>query len=392
MFVVKAHSFQQQARLAITLAWVAGYTNIISILTCAHVTSHVSGTTSDLGRSVVELDWTQAAFFAFLLATFLTGAAVSGVTTDIGRRRRWQSIYVLPMAIEAGLLTLFALGVEFHDRAAPASGAGLYLLTGLASTAMGVQNATITRISSGVVRTTHVTGVLTDLGLELAHLGLWLIDRLRGRGAREREHSPASRGELGSEHPHALRAALLASIVGSFGLGAALGTLMFGRAPSLSMFPPVLFLLWIIYQDLVRPIAEIEPSTLMSDTVLSIDSRISVYHLKRQTNRQGHIHRMPDMDAWADTLPPLPSASFVILDLMGVTQLDANSILELRGLLQRLKVEGRTLILAGLDHEQVVQLQSSGVGALLAPENVCPDLELAVAQAVSRLHGRHGVH
>jgi len=33
MFVAQAHSFVQQARLAITLAWVAGYTNIIALLT-----------------------------------------------------------------------------------------------------------------------------------------------------------------------------------------------------------------------------------------------------------------------------------------------------------------------------------------------------------------------
>jgi uncharacterized membrane protein YoaK (UPF0700 family) len=385
VFVVKAHSFQQQARLAITLAWVAGCTNIISILTCAHVTSHVSGTTSDLGRAAIQADWPIAGFLLFLLFAFLCGAAISGVATDIGRARRWQSIYVLPMALEAGLLTLFALGIEFRNSSAPETGARLFLLTGLASCAMGLQNATITRISSGVVRTTHVTGVLTDLGLELAHLGLWCLDRFRSKPRRDRHHSPAASGELGSHHPHAMRAALLVSILGSFALGAALGTFIYGRTPRLSMFPPVLFLLWIIYQDVVRPIAEIEPSTLVSDTGLEVDDRLVVYHVRRDPRRQGKIHRMPDMDAWADDLPDLPAARFVILDLMGVTQLDANSTLELRNLLERMKDEGRTLVLAGLSHDQVEQLRHTRVGPLLAPENVCPDLELAIAQAISRM-------
>ncbi len=54
MFVAQAQSFTQQARLAITLAWIAGYTNIITIMACGTVTSHASGTTSNLGRDVVE--------------------------------------------------------------------------------------------------------------------------------------------------------------------------------------------------------------------------------------------------------------------------------------------------------------------------------------------------
>ena len=57
MLVSQAHSFVQQGRLAITLAWVAGYTNILTILTCGTVTSHISGTTSNLGRDVAERSW-----------------------------------------------------------------------------------------------------------------------------------------------------------------------------------------------------------------------------------------------------------------------------------------------------------------------------------------------
>ena len=50
MFVVRAHTFILQARLAISLAWVAGYTNIIALIVCGYVVSHVTGHASVLGR------------------------------------------------------------------------------------------------------------------------------------------------------------------------------------------------------------------------------------------------------------------------------------------------------------------------------------------------------
>lgn len=54
MFVVRAHTFILQARLAISLAWVAGYTNIIALIVCGYVVSHVTGHASVLGASVVN--------------------------------------------------------------------------------------------------------------------------------------------------------------------------------------------------------------------------------------------------------------------------------------------------------------------------------------------------
>lgn len=381
MFVVQAHSFQQQSRLAITLAWVAGYTNIVALLTCGHVTSHVSGTASDLGRFVAESQWTSASFVLFLLITFLLGAFLSGVLTETGRRRRWESIYVAPMAVEALLLAGFAIGVEFHEE--PASQLPVwttYLLTGLASAAMGLQNATITRISSGVVRTTHVTGVLTDLGLEAAQFCAGLRDRLRG----QTEATPR-----GGPHS-AMRLVLLASIMGSFALGACLGTLAHDWQPRYAMFPPVLFLLWVVYQDIAHPIAEIEPSSLVSEH-LGLDDRIVVYQLVREARHRKHvrapIHRMPNLLAWSERLPP--TARVIILDLGGVTHIDHNSAMELRAVMQQLTRTGRRLILAGLSPDHVRQLRDAGLGELLRPENTCPDVELAVAQGLNGLEVQH---
>ncbi len=260
MFTAPAHSFAQQARLAITLAWVAGYINIITVVTCGEVTSHATGTASNLGRDLATGQWRLAAYFAFLLFTFLSGAALSGLLTELGRRRRWESIYVLPMIAEALLLTAFAIGEQLtvSADAGPTlhlSATARWWLTGLASAAMGLQNATITHISGGVVRTTHVTGTLTDLGLEAAQFAFHLWDR-RHHATRT---SPRAAIRRTAAHPTARRLALLLSILISFCLGAGLGTLAFSHFPAQAMFPPVLFLLWIITQDARTPIVQVEP-------------------------------------------------------------------------------------------------------------------------------------
>ncbi|MGH7244038.1 MAG: DUF1275 family protein [Phycisphaerales bacterium] len=377
MFVAQAHSFVQQARLAITLAWIAGYTNILTILTCGHVTSHVSGTTSDFGRAVSEGNWRFVAFLGFLLTSFVVGAALSGFTTELGKRRGWESIYVLPMAVEALLLAAFALLVETSAHETMASGDRLVLMTGVASMAMGLQNATITRISSGVVRTTHVTGVLTDLGLEAVQFFWWLAD--------ERRQLVRSGGATAiRSHPTSKRLALLASIMGSFALGAGLGTFAFKFGTNWAMFPPVLFLLWIIYQDISRPIAEIEESELVNEAAaLGLPPELAIYHVRKDQLRAGKIHRMPNLLAWTDRLPR--AARVVILDLDEVTQLDENSAIELRAALKKMDAQGRAMVLAGLTPRQFEQLRDAA-GGLLDPLDTCADLELAIARGLNVLH------
>jgi len=380
MFVAQAHSFTQQARLAITLAWVAGYTNIITVLAAGVVTSHVSGTTSNLGRDIAEGKWVLAGYAMYLLITFFIGAMVSGAATEFGRRRGWNSIYVLPMAIQAFLLGIFAFAIELIDPQAPRYGNTLFWMSGIASVAMGLQNATITRISSGVVRTTHVTGVLTDLGLETVQLLWWLGDK-------NRDYPPGtSRGLIRSvrHHPTGRRLALLASIVGSFAIGAALGTLMYQSLPEWAMFPPVLFLLWIIYQDVHVPIVEVEASDLIGkEAGLELPDAMAVFHLRKKKSQSDQVHRMPDLLAWADRLKA--STQVVILDLGDVTQIDANSAMELRAVLNRFSAQGRRLVISGLTLQQFKQLREAGAGEKLEPADVCPDLELAIARGLNIL-------
>lgn len=381
MFVAQAHSFTQQARLAITLAWVAGYTNLVTLLACGHVTSHISGTTSDLGHSFAAGRWAIAFYAIFLLVTFFLGAAISGLTTELGRRRGWNSIYVLPMALEAFFLSAVALVIALRGPQLDPADPVLHWLTGIASAAMGLQNATITRISAGVVRTTHVTGVLTDLGLESVQFLWWLLDRRR-LGIANPSSRPTMRALIRGVHTHPTgrRLALLASILFSFAIGAGLGALAFETIPTAAMVPPVLFLTWIVYQDVKVPIAEIEPWDAVDGQRLDLPASVVLFRLRRDEGREQHAHRMPDLLAWSERLPA--SSRVVVLDLGASASLDANTALELKATVERLKRDGRELIVAGLSADQLDRLRADGLDAL-RPDRVCADLELAIAAALN---------
>lgn len=371
MFSHQAHSFRQQARLSITLSWIAGYTNILTLLTCGQVTSHVTGTASQLGLDVAEGRWRAGGYMAALLAVFAGGAVVSGILTEIGRHRRWASIYVLPMVVECALLALFALLIDWNALGDLHQETAALWLTLLPSLAMGLQNATITRISGGVVRTTHVTGVLTDLGHETA---IWALRR------REAGRAPPAPGTFAS----GWRLLLLASIVLSFAFGAALGTLAFDHFPRWSMVPAFGFLLWIVGIDLFRPIASTRSNKdVGGDLHAALPKGVSVFHITSESTRFGRRVRMPDMVAWADRLDD--GVRVVVLDVAGVETLDADGLVELQALARRLVDQGRALVLAGVTRERYARLSDSGVLATVDATNVCSDLELAAAHAIHLL-------
>jgi len=112
------------------------------------------------------LVWTGAGALLF----FLAGAACSAVLINHGRRRRLHSEYALPLLVEAFLLLCFGvLGARLSRIAGPFVPVTVMLLCFI----MGLQNAVITKLSRTEIRTTHITGIVTDIGIELGKLCYW---------------------------------------------------------------------------------------------------------------------------------------------------------------------------------------------------------------------------
>jgi uncharacterized membrane protein YoaK (UPF0700 family) len=389
MLSASAYSFRQKSRLAISLSWVAGYVNVIAFTICGQLISHMTGNTSHLGLSVGEGDWHGIAFFGFLVGSFFTGAVSSAVMTEGARRRGATSKYILPLAIEGILLatlaiTIGSLKLDGTHRMADYTRLS-YFFCGVSAFAMGLQNATITKISGSVVRTTHLTGVITDLGLEGVQYLHWVYDRTRGRKrSRMGRVMRVSRRE-----PSLLRLALLASILGSFLFGATFGALVFLRFPFEAMLAPVAFLAWIIFIDWHKPIADVEELDLLADPdwtgyaeIKSIlPPELGIYRLTH--HRRDQKHAMPDLGAWVERLPR--HWKVVILAVSPLTAFDPDAALDLSAAVRKLRSQRRDLVICGLFPQQYRVLNKGGVTHLLGVQNVCPDLDFAIARGMNRV-------
>jgi uncharacterized membrane protein YoaK (UPF0700 family) len=393
MLSASAYSFRLQSRLAISLSWVAGYTNVVTFIVCGGVVvSHTTGNVTHFAELTGDGHWKAGLYFAFLVVAFLAGAVFSALMTETARRRGVTSKYILPIAVQAALLCVMALGTQRHARidwTATLSSAGpspdawtLYWLTGLGSFAMGLQNATITKVSGATVRTTHLTGVVTDLGLEGVQLLLWYRDMTRSRRAQRAERLL----RVSRRHPTVLRLLLLASIFGSFLFGAIAGTVAFEYIPRYALLAPVTFLVWIILIDWYKPIADVRELDLTADPELAasgivkslLPPGLGIYRLHH--HYAGKVHHAPDFQHWADRLPK--HWRVVIVAVSPMTHFDVDEAMNLKAAAQTLLTERRWLVVCGLSAAQYRVLSAGGIMDVLGPEDLCPDLEFAIARGI----------
>ena len=153
--------------LGFALAFVAGAINAGGFLAVHQYTSHMTGIVSAMADNAVlgTYDLVLAGLGALL--SFLLGAACSSIMVNYSRRREMQSEYAFPLLLEALLLLCFGiLGAKLAD----IDGLFVSLTVMLLCFIMGLQNATITKLSNSEIRTTHITGIVTDIGIELGKL------------------------------------------------------------------------------------------------------------------------------------------------------------------------------------------------------------------------------
>jgi len=160
-------SARRDRGLGATLAFVAGTTNAGSYLAVGQYTSHMTGIVSSLADNMVLRHWGLALTAIGALLAFVTGAMTTAISVNWARRRRLRSLFAIPLLCEAALLLAFGfLGRLLAGYTALLTPVTVLLLCFL----MGLQNAVITKVSRAEIRTTHVTGLVTDIGIELGRL------------------------------------------------------------------------------------------------------------------------------------------------------------------------------------------------------------------------------
>lgn len=156
----KRRSYGHNLRLASLLSFVAGIVNIVGLLSVNVLITNVTGHFAFFSRTFVSEEFSSAVIYLWFLVSFLAGAFCSNFISETVVRKRENLSYVVPILLEIILLVLVAT-LHFNR---PDVLACILLF------AMGLQNALVTRVSQSVVRTTHLTGIFTDLGIELSQL------------------------------------------------------------------------------------------------------------------------------------------------------------------------------------------------------------------------------
>jgi len=152
--------------LASLLAMAAGAVNSAGFFAFDVLTTNVTGHMALLANDLVTYNWTAASMKALWMALFLLGAFVSSFIMQILQRFPLIAS-IIPLLVEIVILSVITyLGYCFYKYSLTIS----HVLTGGLLFAMGLQNALITITSGAVIRTTHLTGLFTDLGVNLAHL------------------------------------------------------------------------------------------------------------------------------------------------------------------------------------------------------------------------------
>lgn len=160
----KTRTLSHNKKIASLLSFVAGIVNVAGFLSVQRLTTNVTGHFAFFVDEVFNLRFAESLIYFLYILFFFLGSFVSNLLVEIITRKNERLIYVIPTIIES--VILFTLALVGHKLIADNSNLIAFSLL----FAMGLQNSLVTRISDAVVRTTHLTGLFTDLGIELSQL------------------------------------------------------------------------------------------------------------------------------------------------------------------------------------------------------------------------------
>ena len=216
---------QQSNRiLGVTLAFVAGAINAGGFLAVQQYTSHMTGIVSAMADNLALGQLTTVLVGLGALLSFMLGAACSAIMVNYARRHNMHSEFAMPLLLEALLLLIFGL---MGARLMGVEGLFVPVTVMLLCFMMGLQNAVISKLSNAEIRTTHVTGLVTDIGIELGKLLYW-----------NRHPTPAGPTVLANRQ----RLRILILLVAAFFVGGVMGALGFQSLGYSSTVPLALLL------------------------------------------------------------------------------------------------------------------------------------------------------
>lgn len=153
--------------LASSTASVAGMTNVVGVIAFLSFVSNITGHVATLAGKITEQDMSEVYIVAYWLFMFFFGAFVSNFIVKSLDYKSTYFAHGAPIVLEIVILLGVAVygkdvynGSEFQRE----------MITGAVLFCMGLQNGLVSRISGGLIKTSHLTGMVTDLASELSDL------------------------------------------------------------------------------------------------------------------------------------------------------------------------------------------------------------------------------
>lgn len=162
----------EDRNLALCLATSAGLLNAMALAAFGFFPSHMSGNVSQISSDLNQMDITNLKVFIAMIGAFVAGAIVARISVILGVVNGIRTIFSCILLVEGALLILTAL-FEIYAFSSRNNGEILLFLAFL----MGVHNSTSTQLSNGRVRSTHITGTLTDAGISMGSVFVALLRR-----------------------------------------------------------------------------------------------------------------------------------------------------------------------------------------------------------------------
>ena len=160
----KSRTLKHNLQIATILSFVAGMVNVTGFLSFNQLTTNVTGHFALFINDVAYAKFWKGTIYFLYIFSFLLGSFVSSFLIEKFRENKKLNVFFLPTLIEC----LILVGIGGLSNFVAMDYSNIIVCSLLF--AMGLQNSYVTKISNAVVRTTHLTGLFTDLGIDISQL------------------------------------------------------------------------------------------------------------------------------------------------------------------------------------------------------------------------------
>lgn len=157
----------QNVRLGGLTGFSAGMVNVASVMAFYAFASNITGHVAVLAEEIVKMHWYQVVVVGSWLFLFFAGNFLSNAIVIRVQQKSSYLAHAIPVFIE--LLCLISVGVYgsfFYTETLSET----EVLVSVLLFSMGVQNGLTASITNGAVKTTHLTGLFTDLAIVVSLL------------------------------------------------------------------------------------------------------------------------------------------------------------------------------------------------------------------------------